>query len=451
MEYLAFSLVTTTVPAMESLQFKGNEYLIVGAASGINGLLSVFGTPTIGRLSDAIGRKWLMLFTLLVTSLPTCMLIATTDMYVYESLRAVTGIAAATFSLAFAVVADVTPPAQRGAGIGRVVATLGAAISVGPLIATGLLEAFGPLGPNVSILALTAANACYVIFVLPETLPPRSEPAQVCKHLRSPLETLLPLFQHPALRLVGAVVFFVNVAEQGLISLLISYLQRHLGFGPLEISVFALVLGTLMAVSQSVLLPVLLRRFSARAVIIGACLANVAHTTLYGFATQPWQVFCILVLAAGAFLGFPAVADVVSRMTPRERQGQYQGAVTGVRALTIGIGPSLFGAVLTATCPAAAAAVRGFDPRCAVTFLVAAALVLVAAVLALWLPREEDLGLIKEEIRALSRSAEHRAGSDATDDSETLAASSVTGGEAGAWHKAAGTALLVDSAALSDL
>ncbi|KAA0155366.1 hypothetical protein FNF29_01741 [Cafeteria roenbergensis] len=406
MEYLVLSLVASIVPALESKQFGGSEYVIVGVASGINGLLSVFGTPTIGRLSDALGRKPLMALTVVGSSLPMCILAATSNMWVYESIRAAAGLVTATFSVAFAVAADVTTPALRATAIGRVVATFGISLSIGPLVGAGLITLVGPLGPELLAVVLTVLNAAYVMLVLPETLPPAGKTQGVCKHVRSPVETMGPLLQHPALRLVGGVVFFVNVAEQGLVSLLISYLQRHLGFGSMDIGIFALALGIMMAGSQAFLLPILLKRFETRNVVVAVSAVNALHTMLYGLVREKWQVFCVLVLAVISFLGFPAIADIVSRMVPRERQGQFQGAVTGVRALTVGIGPALFGFILSETCPSSSEDGGDFDISCSTAFFIGAALVAGGAILAMWLPSHSDLLAIAKEILALTAAAE---------------------------------------------
>lgn len=416
MEFLVISLVAAFVPQRESAQFGAQEYMIVGIASGINGTLSLFGTPTIGRLSDAVGRRKLMLLTVLATALPACCLLFVDDMLIYEGLRAASGLLSATFSLAFAMAADVTTLKQRGAAIGQIVASFGVGLSLGPLIATLLNMWTGIIGPHILAIALTVGNMAYVVFVLPETLPQRKHQLSLWSQLRSPLETVLPLLTHPALRLVAFIVFFVNVTEMGLVSLLISFLQRHLGFTQMDIAIFAVALGSAMAVSQAFLLPALLHRFEARAVIIMATVVNAVQTALYGVISTKWQAFLVLLLAVIAFLGFAAATDLVSLMVPRTRQGQFQGAITGIRALTNGIGPTLFGPLLAATCTTAATAAGPppFAIECGTTFFVGSALVLVAAVLALQLPPADTIPTVREEVRAAARHAEDsRAVSDA--------------------------------------
>jgi DHA1 family tetracycline resistance protein-like MFS transporter len=417
LEYLVISLVTAFVPERESAQFGAQEYMIVGVASGISGVLSLFGTPTIGRLSDAVGRRNLMLLTVVVTALPACSLLFIENMLIYEGLRAASGLLTATFSLAFAMAADVTTVEQRGAAIGQIVASFGVAFSIGPLVATVMDGWTGMLGPHILAIVLTVVNIAYIWFLLPETLPQRKHSPSVCSHLRSPFETVVPMLAHPTLRLLAAIVFFVNISEMGLISLIISFLQRHLGFTPMDIAIFAVVLGVAMAASQAFMLPCLLRRFQGRTIILVATVVNAIHTAAYGLLTAKWQAFLILMLTTVAFLGFAAATHLVSRMVPPTRQGQFQGALTGIRALTNGIGPTLFGPLLAATCTSAATAAGPppYTVDCGITFFVGAGLVLVAAVLAMFLPDESTVDAVREQVRVAARDAE-QARAKTTDD-----------------------------------
>lgn len=46
------------------------RFLVLGASAGVQGLLMFILSPILGRLSDRIGRKWLLFATTLGMSLP---------------------------------------------------------------------------------------------------------------------------------------------------------------------------------------------------------------------------------------------------------------------------------------------------------------------------------------------------------------------------------------------
>ena len=84
--------------------------------------------------------------------------------------RVISGITAASFSTAYAYIADVTPPEQRAQAFGLVGAAFGVGFVLGPALG-GIMGDIDPRLPFWVAAAFSLTNAAYGFFVLPESLP----------------------------------------------------------------------------------------------------------------------------------------------------------------------------------------------------------------------------------------------------------------------------------------
>ena len=68
---------------------------------------------------------------------------------------------------------------------------------------------------------------------------------------------------------------------------------------------------------------------------------------LLALARNPYHLFLCAVLAIPGNLVYPSISSLVSSSVQPEMVGRALGAVNGVKSLTEGIGPLLFGMLLT--------------------------------------------------------------------------------------------------------
>ena len=173
LDVIGFSLIIPVLPALliDLTGLTVDRVAIYAGWLGFVYALLQFGfAPVLGNLSDRFGRRPVLLYA--VGALGVDYLImgfAPNLMWLFVG-RAFAGIAGASFTPAYAFVADITPPEKRAQSFGLIGAAFGLGFILGPALG-GLLGELGPRTPFFVAAALSVANVIYGFLVLPETLP----------------------------------------------------------------------------------------------------------------------------------------------------------------------------------------------------------------------------------------------------------------------------------------
>ncbi len=132
-----------------------------------------FATPIIGKLSDRFGRRPLLIISLVGTVIGNFMAGTAPNAGVLFFARFLDGVTGGNISVAQAVIADVTTPANRAKGFGIFGASLGLGFVMGPVIS--LVAQKRSLGtPFLVSAAIALLGLVLTIFFLPETLQSKS-------------------------------------------------------------------------------------------------------------------------------------------------------------------------------------------------------------------------------------------------------------------------------------
>ena len=126
--------------------------------------------PLLGRLSDRIGRKPVIVISLIGTAVGSLVTGAAGALWLLFVGRIIDGASGASVAVAQAAVVDLAEPEQRPRLIGMLGAAFGIGFVIGPAIG-GLAALGGPHVPFFVAAALAGANAIAAIIRLPETRP----------------------------------------------------------------------------------------------------------------------------------------------------------------------------------------------------------------------------------------------------------------------------------------
>ncbi len=307
-------------------------YLLVAYAGA-----QFFAGPVIGNLGDRFGRRPVLLLSMLAFATDYgLMSLAPTLAWLFVG-RAIAGMAGALYSPANAVLADVTPPERRGATFGLMGASFGLGFILGPAIG-GLLAGLGTRAPFIAAAAIAGANALWMAFALPETLPPeRRRPFRLRDaHVFGAFRPLFHAGGATALLLaallwqIGHTVYPATWAFWA--GLALRWNAAMIGWS-LAAS------GLAMALAQVFITGRFIARFGeARTVVIGMVAGGLAFLA-YVFVTRGWMVFAIIFFSALQGLVFPSMNALLSRMTDASHQGALQGGMSSIGSIAAIVGP----------------------------------------------------------------------------------------------------------------
>lgn len=348
---------------------------LTGAFMTLFALIQLFAGPVLGALSDAYGRRPVILLATAGLALDLAIMAMARNIWWLLVTRIVHAVTAATHSTAGAYIADVTRPEERARAYGFMGAAFGFGFIVGPAIggALGQIDLRLPFALG-SVLALL--NVVYGYFVLPESLP-RERRAPFRWRQANPVGALGFLRADPTVLALACVNFFIQLAHQIYPSLWVLYTGYRYHWEPGMVGAMLAVTGVLGVVVQSLLVGPVVKRIGERAaLLLGLSCWSIA------FAIEGWAPTAAIFLVGipvAAMAGFaqPSLNALLSQRVPPDRQGQLQGANASIISLTGLIGPALYTGVF-----AWVVAHADVAPVPGASFYIAAAMLLIGALVA---------------------------------------------------------------------
>jgi MFS transporter, DHA1 family, tetracycline resistance protein len=385
LDMMAVGIVAPVLPKL-ILQFEAGDVADAALYAGLFGTLwaamQFLASPVIGALSDRFGRRPVILLSNLGLGLDYLLMAWAPSLAWLFVGRVLSGITSASFPTAGAYIADVTPPEGRAARFGMLGAAFGLGFVIGPAIG-GLLGGIDLRLPFQVAAALSLLNVAYGFFILPESLPPeRRRPFRLRDaHV---LGALRLLRSHSELLGLAAALFVMALAHEALPNLFVLYTDRRYGWDATTVGLALGLVGLSSVLVSSVLVRPLVRRLGERnAALLGLCFGFAGYLVFGLAATGSVYLAGIALVALWGIAG-PSIQSLMSRRVGASEQGQLQGAIGSMRALTGMLGPVLFTQVFGAVVDRG-----GSTALLGAPYYLAATLVLVALVIG-WrmLPRQ---------------------------------------------------------------
>lgn len=311
-------------------------------------LAQLFFAPLVGRLSDRIGRRPVLLGSI-AGGVAAYLLFAWASSYAVMLLaRGLSG-AAANYAVAQAYMADISTRENRARAMGLVGAAFGLGFVLGPALG-GILAEFGePRLVPLSAAALSSINFVIALFGLPESLPPESRGRRDASWLD--VASLRAVWRDVPLRGLMALFFLVVLCFSMMETTLALFCQQFFGFGRRETSWLFVFVGIVLVVVQGGLLGRLVKRFGERRLIISGIFLMTLGLVLLPLTHRsvPWLLAGLFLLAVGQGIHNPSSLGLLSRLTGEGSQGSVIGVSRSFGALSRSIGPAagtwIFGAL----------------------------------------------------------------------------------------------------------
>jgi DHA1 family tetracycline resistance protein-like MFS transporter len=295
--------------------------------------------PVLGNLSDRFGRRRVLLFAIGALGIDYVVMgFAPTLAWLFVG-RAIAGAAGASFTPAYAYVADISPPEKRAQNFGIVSAAFGIGFIIGPAIG-GLLGSLGSRAPFFAAATLSFINLCYGFFVLPESLPPERRRAFEWRRA-NPVGTLIQMQKHPVVLGLLAALFLWGLGNQVMPTTWAFYTKFRFGWSEATIGASFAAVGLVMFSSQAIVMRFLVPRLGERRAAIIGIASGMAGYAGFGLATAGWMMFAWLASWFFAAIVMPTTVALMSHRISPDAQGELQGAVASLFSLSAIIGPPI--------------------------------------------------------------------------------------------------------------
>jgi MFS transporter, DHA1 family, tetracycline resistance protein len=313
--------------------------------------LAQFGAaPVLGRISDRVGRRPVMLISIAGSCASMLVLGFASALWMVFAARVLSGLCTANISTAHAYIADRVAPARRAKYMGLMGSAIGLGFVFGPALG-GLLSTPGrPELPFLVAAGVAGVNWLMAFAWLPESRRAAPGPVSVPSDRAAAPEGSRPtvvgaLWRTPLgwLVVVNLGFFIAFASMESTYALL---LEAVLGWGAQQTGAIFAFLGVVIVLTQGVLVGRLVGVLGERATLmVGMSLLVVAFCTL-GLMTVPWLAFVgSALVACGNGLTTPSLNALISRCSRAGNQGFNMGLASSAASLGRIMGPASAGVV----------------------------------------------------------------------------------------------------------
>lgn len=323
----------------------------------------VFAGPVLGRLSDAVGRRPVLIVSQIGTLIGFLVLGFANSLILLYIGRIIDGISGGNISTAQAYMNDITTEENRARGFGLISAAFGAGFIVGPALGglvvnvTLSIPSLAPYSQSApffvaALFSLTSILGTY--FILPESLPPESRsPLGKRVEGEAPSIGILDVLKISNVRTILSFTFITFLAFsllQASFPLLarrnifpdesLEIAQRNIGF-------LLTWVGVINVTMQSFFVGPLVKRFGEKALIVYATFGRILAFTGIALSRGPLLAAAAIVpLSVGNAVSQPSLQSIISRFASPEARGRVLGLFQSTNSLTLIIGPIIAGLLL---------------------------------------------------------------------------------------------------------
>ncbi len=335
---LGFGIILPLLPYyVESM---GAGAITIGFLSAAYSLFQLLAAPILGELSDKIGRRPVLIFSLIGTTISFFLLgVANTILILFIS-RIVDGISGGNISTAQAYIADITSKENRTQGMGMMMAAFSLGFILGPALG-GILSEYGYALPAYVAAAVSLIATLLTIFFLPESLDVKklARPAKKAKKFFS-LKDFYNALTHPTVGIMLTITFMVMFAFSIMQGTFALFSEHALHLTVKDIGYIFAFLGLIGVIIQIFFLKRITLWFTEKKAIVIAVVLMALSLILLAFAnSMPMLYVAVSLLAMGNSISGPILSGIISKLTPDDEQGNIMGTSQSVGSLARLMGP----------------------------------------------------------------------------------------------------------------
>jgi len=324
----------------------GAQYFVAGLITALYGLMQFIASPILGELSDVFGRKRLL--TLGVATLAIAQMlfgfgVSIASVVLLLVSRSIAGLAGANFSIAQAVIADVSQPHERAKNFGLIGAAFGIGFVLGPLLGGWIASAANnAAAPFWFAGCLGVVNTLFISLMLKETHHNRAEAAHF--HIFKGVQNIIAAFRDKQ----ANTLYFASFLYMSGFTFLTTFsgilVVQKFNFSEGDLGTYFGAIGIAIVITQLFILPRAVKRFTERQVLNVMLLVLAVAIAVYPFLPTVFSLYAMIVfLAVPQGLSIAVLSALISKSVSPEKQGAALGINGSLIALSGGVVPILAG------------------------------------------------------------------------------------------------------------
>jgi MFS transporter, DHA1 family, tetracycline resistance protein len=336
-DLMGFGILIPILPTFASKELGISDFGI-GSVIAIFSLMQFVFNPMLGKLSDRIGRRPVILATQLMTAASYLIFAFSNSFALLFFSRMLAGLGGSNIGVAQAYIADITSREERAKGMGVIGAAFGLGFVFGPVIGA-LLAKYGYHVAGLGSAFFTLSAFTFAFFRLPESLKEKKTEGKIqikifdfafAKHVMSntSIGFLIVLF---------FLIIFSIANIYGTFAIL-GYKFYH--FSDQQTGMLFGITGLVGAIIQAGFIRTLSQKLSDKTIVLIGIFFMIFGLGLLPYGGNFLGVALIIsIMAVGSGILQPIIPSMISKYSPEDQQGATLGFSQSISAFARVLGP----------------------------------------------------------------------------------------------------------------
>lgn len=318
------------------------RYFLFGFTQSIFFIATFFACPILGDLSDRVGRKKVMMISLVGAFLGYLLSVISVLAHSISLLlisRMIAGITAGNISAAKAAVIDVSTEKNKTAYIGYVLMALSLGTIVGPMLSGVLSNSnwgswFNVMTPLYAAALLSLLNVVYLYVGYKESYTPTKKPIEIL----SGLTTFISAFTMPNIRGLATSFLFMQFGWAIFVQFMPLFLALKYQFSSYEIGIYMSCMGVGFTLAFCYILNMLTARFALRKIALCTISLIVILIFIIVSINSELVTWVLSIPAATSLaISYSVLVSLFSDAVNKNQQGWVMGLTGAISAFSFGL------------------------------------------------------------------------------------------------------------------
>lgn len=336
-DLMGFGILIPILPTFASKDLGISDFGI-GTIVAVFSLMQFIFNPMMGKLSDKIGRRPVILATQIMTVIAYLIFAVSNSFLLLFFSRMLAGLGGSNIGVAQAYIADITPREERAKGMGVIGAAFGLGFVFGPIIGA-LLSKYGYHVAGLGSAFFTSTAFIFTYFKLPESIKERKEEEKIKIKLFD-LDFAKQVMSNPSIGFLIILFFFIIFSIANIYGTFAILGYKFYGFTDQQNGILFGITGLVGAGIQAGLIRFLSKKLSDKTIVMIGILFMAIGLGLLPYGGNFTGVAIVIsVMAIGSGILQPIIPSMISKYAPEHQQGATLGFSQSVSAFARVLGP----------------------------------------------------------------------------------------------------------------